>query len=655
MHPRCRLFTLSTTLFLGLISRLVAADEPASADPFRPAAIVSENVPVVPAELIERLRQYQNVRTALFRGWSPDGRGILVQTRFGNADQLHRVYEPGGRREQVTFHDEPTDGRLLPGRDVETLLLSIAEGGNENYQILRQEHGRATLLTNGRSRCLLGPVTEDGSCFLFTANVRNPQDMDVLRGFPNEPGRVEELLQVHNETWHPTDISLDGRRALLNRYVSINETHPALLDIETKHLTPIPIPAGATADKVAFDPLQFAADGRHAWLACDAEGEFRALARIDLETFECRWLSREIPWNVEAIEVDPRSDRVAFTVNEDGGSRLYLLDGDRPRPIDLPLGIVSDIEFSPDGTELGFTLARPDATADSFSIRIDDGRLTQWTFSEVGGLDTSRFIAPQRVSFASFDERRIPAYYFRPRSASPEHPAPVLVNIHGGPEGQYRPLFSAIDQFFLNELGIAVLRPNVRGSDGYGKTYLQLDNGPKREDSVRDIGALLDWVAQQPELDASRVAVYGASYGGYMVLASLTHFPDRIKAGVDVVGIASFTTFLQNTSAYRRDLRRAEYGDERDPGMQQVFERIDPVHNAHRIRSALLVAHGRNDPRVPFSEAELIAPIVRQNGVDVWTVYADNEGHGFAKRDNRDYMTAATVLFLQRHLLGEQP
>ena len=655
MRPARRLRLLPSVLCLMPVLRAVAADQQAPADSFRPAAIATENVPVVPPKLIERLRQYQNVRAASLRGWSPDGRGILVQTRFGNADQLHRVYEPGGRREQVTFFDEPTNGRLLPGRDVETLLLSMADGGNENYQLYRQEHGRATLLTDGQSRSLLGPVAEDGSCFLFTANRRNPQDMDLFRGFPAEPGRAEELLRVDNETWDPADISLDGRRVLLNRYVSINESHPALLDIETKRLTPIPIPEGATAGKVAFDALQFSVDGRHAFLACDARGEFRTLARVDLETFEYTWLSGDVPWDVDAIEVDPHSGRVAFSVNEDGGSRLYLLEVGTPRPLDLPLGIVSGIKFSPDGTELGFTLARPDATADAFSIRIADGRLTQWTFSEVGGLDVSTFVAPQRISFASFDERQVPAYYFRPRGASPDRPAPVLINIHGGPEGQYRPLFSSLDQFFLNELGIAVVRPNVRGSDGYGKTYLQLDNGPKREDSVRDIGALLDWVATQPELDASRVAVYGGSYGGYMVLASLTHFPDRIKAGVDVVGIASFMTFLKNTSAYRRDLRRAEYGDERDPEMQAVFERIDPVNNAHRIRSALLVAHGRNDPRVPFSEAEQIAPVVRQNGVDVWTVYADNEGHGFAKRDNRDYMTAATVLFLQRHLLGQQP
>jgi dipeptidyl aminopeptidase/acylaminoacyl peptidase len=623
-------------------------------DSRRPAAIVTEHVPAIPGDLIERLRPYQNVRTADFEGWDPGGRGMLVRTRFGNASQLHRVYEPGGRREQVTFYEEPVSGRFLPSES-ETYLLSIARGGDENYQIYSQHQGLSTLLTNGTSRCLLGPVAESGDFFVYAANVRNPQDMDLFRGDPRSPGQATELLRVSNESWDTHDLSPDGKRLLVSRYVSINESHPAIIDVETRTLTPLPPPPGNLPAKVAYDHLRFAPDGRSVLLGCDARGEFSSLARVELNGNRWTWLSADIPWDVDAIEVQPKSGRIAFTVNADGASRLYLLEGDRPRPLEVPLGIIGGLEFSPDGTELGFTLARPNATGDTFSIRLDDGRLTQWTVSEAGGLDPSQFVAPQRIAFKSFDGREIPAYVFQSRRASREHPAPVLVNIHGGPEGQYRPTFSEQDQFLLSELGIAVIRPNVRGSAGYGKTYLQLDNAEKREDSVRDIGALLDWIARQPELDASRVAVYGGSYGGYMVLASLTHFPDRLRAGIDVVGIASFTTFLANTSAYRRDLRRAEYGDDRDPTMQAVFARINPMSNAHKIRSSLLVAHGRNDPRVPFSEAEQIAPIVRKNGVDVWTVYADNEGHGFARRDNRDYLNAAVVLFLQQHLVGDRP
>jgi dipeptidyl aminopeptidase/acylaminoacyl peptidase len=349
-------------------------------------------------------------------------------------------------------------------------------------------------------------------------------------------------------------------------------------------------------------------------------------------------------WDVSDIEV--HGDRIATVVNEDGASKLSVTNPDVH--VKLPVGIVSGMRFSPDGGRLGFTLSRADAPGDAYTYEIAENKLVRWTFSETGGIDPATFVTPQRFAYKSFDGRDIPAYLYQPRNAKK---APVVISIHGGPESQFQPLFSPLTQYWVNELGIAVIAPNVRGSTGYGKTYTALDNAEKREDSVKDIGALLDWIAKQPELDASRVAVFGGSYGGYMVLASLVHFGDRIKAGVDVVGIANFITFLERTSGYRVDLRRVEYGDERDPKMREVFERISPANHADKIRSALLVAHGRNDPRVPFSEAEQIAAKVRAQGRPVWTVYADNEGHGFARKENRDYLSAAAAVFLKKHLL----
>ena len=622
-------------------------------DPYRPPAMDVTGVPAVPKTLMDQLRQYQSVRNAAFRGWSPDGKGILIQTQFGNTSQLHRVYEPGGRREQMTFLEEPTDGTFLKGTKDGTLLLQMSVGGNENNQLLRydRDDGRVLMLTDGKSRHSVGPQADDGSFLIISHNARNGRDMDIFRMDPRNPASPEKLMEADNELWNVTDLSKDKSKLLMAKYVSINESYPAVFDITTKTRTPIPPPPGSPA-KVAFGELAFAPDGKTAYVACDAKSEFQELAVVDLATFEYKaWLTSDIPWNIDGIEVDEKTGSVAFTTNSDGASDLYLIENGQRRKLDTPLGIIDSLKFNSDGTQLGFTLSKPNAPADAYSISLKDGRLTRWTYSEVGGLNPDRFVVPQRVQFPSFDNRTIPAYVFKSKSAAAKTPAPVLINIHGGPESQYRPIFTGFDQLLLNELGIAVIRPNVRGSDGYGKTYLQLDNAEKREDSVKDIGALLDWIATQPDLDRNRVAVYGGSYGGYMVLASLTHFPDRIKAGVDVVGIANFVTFLKNTSEYRRDLRRAEYGDERDPEMLKVFERINPSNNAHKIRSALMVAHGKNDPRVPFSEAELIAPLVRKNNAPVWTVYADNEGHGIAKRDNRDYVTAVTAMFLKEFLL----
>jgi dipeptidyl aminopeptidase/acylaminoacyl peptidase len=578
----------------------------------------------------------------------------LVATQFGNTTQLHRVYEPGGRREQITFFDEPVRGTFVPKSKDGALLVTMSKGGNENFQVslLDRLSGKAALLTDGKSRNQLEAIRPDGGQVIIASTRRNGRDTDLYLCDPRQPDSLKMLLQTKGEFWSAVDWSQDGGKLLLNRYVSINESYPALLDLATGEKKMLPSPANG---KVAYHHLAFLPDGQSAYVTTDARGEFQQLARVDLRTFEYQFLSNDIPWDVTSVTVEPNTGLTAFTINEGGASALYLLRGDKRQRITVPLGVISGLKFSPDGKHLGFTLARPDAPADAYSVAIANAELTRWTYSEVGGLNPARFVSPKRIKFVSFDKREIPAYYYKPAYAAEGKPVPVIVSIHGGPEGQFQPFFNGLSQFFVNELGCAILAPNVRGSAGYGKTYLTLDNAEKREDSVRDIGALLDWIGRQPELDASRVAVMGGSYGGYMVLASLTNFPDRIKAGIDIVGIASFKTFLKNTSGYRQDLRRVEYGDERDSKMQEVFARIDPLNNADRIRSALLVVHGRNDPRVPFSEAEQIAAKVRGNGRSVWTVYADNEGHGFARRENRNYLDAVMAMFLQENLKGTGP
>lgn len=632
------------------VAQEAARAEPA-VDPRRPAAIEAREVPVVPPALVARLAQYQNVRGAAFRGWAPDGSGLLISTRFGNSSQLHRVYRPEGRREQVTFGEEPASGRFLPGSNDGSLLLTMDRGGDENGQVLLLDRVKftTTLLTDGKSRNLLGPVRSDGGRMVVSSNRRNGRDSDLYVVDPRRPEFDRPLMEVDRQTWQAVDWSEDGRTLLVSRYVSINESYPALLDVETGKRTELP---RAGDEPAAYGPLAFSPDGKRVYVATDAGAEFRRLARLDLATGRYEWLTADVPWDVSDLDVAAGSGDVAAVLNEDGASGLYLFpaDGGPRRRLELPLGIVSGVEFSPDGKRLGFTLSRPDAPPDVYSLELADGRLERWTISEVGGLDPASFVTPQRIQFKSFDGLAVPAYYFRPRGASPENKVPVLIGIHGGPESQYQPFFQPAAQYYLNELGLAVIYPNVRGSAGYGKTYLKLDNAEKREDAVRDIGALLDWIAAQPELDASRVAVTGGSYGGYMVLASLVHHGDRIRAGIDIVGIANFLTFLEKTAAYRVDLRRVEYGDERDPAMRATLERISPLSRVDRIRSALLVVHGKNDPRVPFFEAQQVAERVRAAGRPVWTVFADNEGHGFAKKDNADYQRAVEVLFLKKHL-----
>ena len=643
-----------------LISKIAFAAEPAQptrtpADPLRPAAIQTEGVPVLDKEIVQRLQQYQNVRGAEFLGWSPDRQGMLIRTRFGNSAQLHRVYSPGGRREQITFLEEPVRGAFIPAARDAALLLSFSSGGNEQNQLYLCEPKKflTTLLTDGKARYSLGPIKADGSKMIVASTERNGKDTDLYIANPRQPNQREMLWQTSGEFWGASDWSRDGRTLLMNRHVSVNESYPALLDIATAKKTDLPAPE---AGKAAFGPLQFSPDARFIYIATDAGGEFRRLARFDRTTNQYEWLTRDIPWDVTELEVDEHSGMVVVAINEDGASRLLLFSPSAQgnqllrRELKLPLAIVSDLEFSPDGGSLGLTLARPDAPPDAYSMDISTGELTRWTYSEAGGLNPATFVLPERIQFRSFDERTIPAYYYRPRTANAEQPAPVIISIHGGPEGQFQPYFSPLIQYYVNELGLAVIAPNVRGSSGYGKTYLTLDNGKLREDSVKDIGALLDWIAMQKELDASRIAVSGGSYGGYMTLASLVHYGDRIKAGIDSVGIANFLTFLESTAAYRVDLRRVEYGDERDPAMREFLAKISPAQQADKIRAALLVIHGRNDPRVPVGEAIQIAEKVRAQGRTVWSVIAENEGHGFAKRENSSYSRAVETMFLREQL-----
>jgi dipeptidyl aminopeptidase/acylaminoacyl peptidase len=531
----------------------------------------------------------------------------------------------------------------------------MSSGGNEQTQILLLDrvNYRTMLLTDGKSKYSLGPIRDDGSRMILSSTERNGRDTDLLLADPRKPDSREMLWQTKGEFWGAADWSVDGSRVLMSRYVSANESYPALLNVASKEKTDLPLPEEG---KAAVGPLRLSPDERFVYLATDSGGEFKRLARFDLEEGKYQWLSDDIPWDVTDLEVDRRGGNVAFAVNENGASRLFLLspkaEGDEliRRELKLPLAIVSDLEFSPDGGAIGLTISRPDAPPDVYSLDVAANELTRWTFSEAGGLNPASFILPERITFKSFDGREIPGYYYKPRGASSDKPVGVVVTVHGGPEGQFQPFFSPVIQYYLNELGVAVIAPNVRGSSGYGKTYLTLDNGLKREDSVKDIGALLDWIETREELDPQRVAVSGGSYGGYMVLASLVHYGDRFKAGIDNVGIANFITFLESTAAYRQDLRRVEYGDERDGEMRQFLTKISPANNAEKIKASLLVLHGKNDPRVPVGEAVQIADKVRKQKKSVWTVIADNEGHGFAKRDNASYARAVEALFLKEQL-----
>ena len=618
--------------------------------------VVLSGIPEIPDSVSRMVDRYGDVRSAGFADWTADGSGIYIGTRFGNVSQLHRVEMPGGARRQITFFDEPVGGaeRRPDGSD---LLFGMDEGGGEFYQLflLDPQTGDARRLTDGRSRNGSAEWSPDGERIAYTSTRRDARSNDiwVMEVADTSSARLVLEAPEGGASWGVSDWNPDGNQLLVTEYISINDSRLHLVDVSTGERRSI---AGGDGEPASWFGVSFAPDGQGVFVTTDARGEFRQLGYLPLAGGELQILTEDIPWDVEGFQLSHDGRRAAFTVNEGGMSRLYLMDPATRRYAavqNIPVGLIGGLEFSPDGTQLGMTLNNAATPSDVFSLALGDdplsaSDLTRWTYSEVGGLDTGEFVEPELIEYETFDGRMIPAWVYKPRGPGPH---PVILDIHGGPEGQERPGFSSTVQMWVNELGAAVIAPNVRGSSGYGKSYLKLDNAMKREDSVKDIGALLDWIATQPDLDEDRVAVYGGSYGGYMVLSSMVHYSDRLKAGVDIVGISDFITFLENTQDYRRDLRRAEYGDERDPEMRAFFERIAPARQPEKITAPLLVIQGQNDPRVPVSEAEQIVREVRQGGRPVWYMNALNEGHGYRKQENRDLMNAVVTLFLREHLL----
>jgi dipeptidyl aminopeptidase/acylaminoacyl peptidase len=610
--------------------------------------LLQTGVAPVPDRLWQRAEQLLEARSARLLDVTAGGESILVTTRFGQTAQLHVVDRAMGARTQITFGKEPvTSGLFQPG-DPMVVYFRRDVGGSENWQIYRLDRktGRTDLITDGKSRHEALVLSPDGRRLAYDGTGRNGKDTDVYVVETTRPGEARRLFEAEG-TWQPLDFSRDGSQLLVRRFRSIADSDLFLVDVASgarRALTP-------TSGKASVGAARFSADGKSVYLVTDRQGDFSELYRVDLSdpATTPRPLTRTLRWNVEGLAVARDGSRVALTVNADGASRLYFLEprSGKVTSAELPQGVAGGLRFpaAKPGT-LFLGLATPRSPGDVWQATPGRRELVRWTWSEMGGIDPATLAEPTLVRFPARDGTSIPAWLYLPRGQGKR---PVVVSWHGGPEAQERPTFQPIAQLLVQG-GVAVLIPNVRGSDGYGKAYLAMDDGVKREDALGDIGATLDWIATRPELDASRVGVYGGSYGGYMVLATAAFYPSRIRSAVDVVGISSIPTFLESTAPYRRDLRRAEYGDERDPTVREVQERISPLNKVGDITAALYVIQGKNDPRVPQSEAEQIVAAVQAKGKEAWYLLALDEGHGFQKKENRDYLIVTTVAFLERTL-----
>jgi dipeptidyl aminopeptidase/acylaminoacyl peptidase len=630
------------------IALLMLAAAPAAAEVAKPAALTADGIPAVPDSLAASSRPYMESRGAGFAGWNKRDRSMLISTRFGNVSQLHTVAAPMAMRRQVSFEVEPMGGSWSPTGD--TLVTVKDNGGDEFFQIYTLKEGRLTLLTaGGRSRNNFSGWSMDGALIGFSSTERNGTDTDLYVMDPRKPASKRRVAEVKGGGWGIAEFAPGNAKAALLEYVSITKSNLYMLDLASGRMTPV----GDHRKDIAWGGAEYAPDGT-LWVTSDEGSDFQRLGTVDVATGRFTPRGPKLSWDVDSFEISKDGRTIAFVTNEAGISKLSLMDvatGAVRRVESLPAGQIGGLEFASWGP-LGFTMTSAKSATDSYSLDPATLAVTRWTASETGGLDPSVNVEPELVTVKSFDGETVTGFLYRPDPRKFPGKRPLIVNIHGGPESQFTPGFMGRNNYLVNEQGNAIFFPNVRGSSGYGKRFVSLDNGPfKREDSVKDIGAYLTRLKADPGLDPARFAVTGGSYGGYMCYATAIHYPEAFRGALCNVAISNFVTFLENTQSYRRDLRRVEYGDERDPAQRAKLIAISPMTRIGEIKAPLYIVQGANDPRVPKSEADQIVKALRADGRTVWYLVGENEGHGFAKKENQDYLFWTTLMFWDQTLL----
>ena len=615
--------------------------------------LIAENIPAIPKSLNEKIKKYSESRGANFTAIHPNGKELIMVTRFASTNQLHHLSKPLGNRKQITFFDEPVNSADYEPTKGEYLVYSKDIGGNEFGQLFRLDLKtmQSTLLTDG-GRSQNGGMRwkKDGSGFYFSSTKRNGGDRDIYFMNPLKPQETQLILEVKGGGWGISDISEDGKKLLVGEYVSANESHLYLLDTETKKLTSI---TDRNEKQIVQGGAKFGKNPDEIWYVTDRDNEFNRLAIFNLKTKKINYFTTDIPWEVSNYTLSKDQSKLVFETNESGLNKLYLMDTSSKKYSEikgLPIGLINNIDFTEDGKSLFFSQSTYDSSSDIYRLDLASKKIERWTDSEQGEMSKSEMAQPKLIEWTSFDNMKISGFYY-PASKKFTGKRPVLINIHGGPEGQSMASSLGSGNYYTNEMGVAIINPNVRGSSGFGKTYIASDNGFNRMNSVKDISALLDWIAKQPELDKDRIMIMGGSYGGFMTLATAYEYADRIKCSVDIVGISDFNTFLKNTEEYRRDLRRVEYGDERDPKMSAFFTKIAPLNNTDKIKKPMFIIQGTNDPRVPVTEATQMRDKLKAQGNTVWYLEAKNEGHGFRKKENIDFQRLAVIQFTQEFLL----
>jgi dipeptidyl aminopeptidase/acylaminoacyl peptidase len=599
-------------------------------------------------DVTHRLRRYLSIKAAYSPEFSPDGKRVAYLSDLTGVPQIWITGLPGGSAPQQITLDDERIGFLSFASKSERIAFGIDRGGSERFQIHMLDEGgdSVTKLTNEPDVIHnWGDWSPDETAITYSSNARSQAFFDIYVQRLDD-GSIE-LVHRYDGNAYPVTWSPDGSKILFEVTHAPFDHDLFLLDLGDKNaelLTP------HSGDAAFYSPA-FDEAGKSVYCVTDKGREFAAVAKIDVGSHDLEYIYAE-DWDVEGLSATKDKRALAFTVNEGGASRMMVWDlaKESPEEVPTPRGLVGGLDWSNDGKRLAFSLSSSSANSDIWMFEFGAsgstrGRICRLTTSSTCGVPESSFVEPQLVKTRSFDELEVPSYLYLPKSGA--QLCPLIVYLHGGPEAQFRPGFSPLIQFFL-KLGFGVLATNFRGSTGYGRRYTHLDDLRGRMDTVKDVELALRHVLDRYPIDRKKVAAWGGSYGGFMVLACLYSNPGLWRAGVDIVGISNFVTFLKNTGAWRRNLRIAEYGDpEKD---KEFLESISPDTNAHLIESPLFIIHGANDPRVPLGEAEQIAETLKGLGREAHLMKFDDEGHGLIKLKNRIAGYTAAVEFLMRHV-----
>ncbi len=618
-------------------------------------SLVVEGIPKIPASLAQKVNRYTNAYGFRLAGWDPTNREVLLKNLAGSETWILRGI--AGSNPKLISLIQTGVYDLYYQQQAKYLVYNKDVDGNDSFQFYLYDTTakKSTLITDGKSRNTEPVWSNAGDRIIYSSSPPNGNGVDLSIINPFDPKSNRLVAEGRGNYLKAYDWSPDDRRVVFCDFSS--NTVSTLWTINTASGEKTLLSPKRGKEEEYYDSPQFSKDGNGIYVITDRDSEFRRLAYLDLSSKQYKYVSDHIKWDVEDFRLSPDGKTLAFITNEAGVSRLHLLDTktckERQSP-SLPMGIISDIKWHNNSVDLAFNLKSSRTPNDVYSLDSNTGKVEQVYKGVTGGVDLERLPQPDRISWKSFDGKTISGFLYRPPSAFTGK-RPVIVNIHGGPEEQYRPEFSYYNNYFLNELGVAMIFPNVRGSSGYGKSFHRLDNGTLRINASKDIGSLLDWIKAQPDLDADRVIVQGASYGGYLALLAATDYSERIRAVLSDSGISNLVTFNENTAGWRRDLQRQEFGDERDPKMREFLERTAPVNNASKIKKPLFLIQGKNDPRVPYTQAQQMVEAVKKNGTPVWYLLAKDEGHDWNKKGNREFRSYAIALFVQEHLLKQTP